>query len=738
VERVREGWEVFDPSAGANSFVPTVFDEDILLIAQFSRPNSEKAIVVATQTAIYGLDYRPGSEATEYVTPGFWAEGYVAKNAFVWEKLADGFSTDGNRWEAVSINGSLFLNNGVDLPHEYRIEWDTARPLYELREVGIASVGTIAEYRGYLMVADITDLKADDLPRLMNSEDPYGRVDPAEYVLERVVYDLAWSQPMDGSRWMPILQGKIRVHGGKVLAATRTSNVASFQTQGVHGLEVGDLVSTSGIGSDFDVTLAAVTEVSSLFSFSVANVGADAAINPDEASWEPQPKSNAVNSYGRSDGVVTVFLDTEPEFIPGEIVALTGLTDPTMNVSGAVVLNVSPSSQTFSFAFPGADIPLTVNTGTVTLVRRSDLFLADYPVMSFEVGQSVSIIGAGAGGGTLTTKIKAFSGKNVILEKDAITHSDNGLIASDAIGAVVGRTSLQAESNRIIKMASLSDRFVVFHTGGCFVGSASDGEVPFVFDNWYRGPNVPTFRHTLTNVLDKFLVFLGRDGYYRMDFSERSPVWMDLLNNASVSASEEPDSEIEHIFAFLNKATHEVWFVFSGHTEAYSFKYEDVSIIDSAFTAGAMVEKLVADKFSDTEAYPILAKDRILIQSGFGFLRLGRPYVATLESGHMDFGDGWREKTLLAYTLLASSRSQSDSVTVSLFSASTPSETPVLLETQTLTDLRNRNMIPTHYLDTYFRDRIVVDVNGRDFALSKRIFELGWITSRHNTMRQHD
>ena len=78
-----------------------------------------------------------------------------------WKLIATGLASldnsgGGSHWEKVAIDGYLILNNGRDLPLIYRKGYPCAFPMYSLRERGIASVGTIAEFDGRLFIADIT------------------------------------------------------------------------------------------------------------------------------------------------------------------------------------------------------------------------------------------------------------------------------------------------------------------------------------------------------------------------------------------------------------------------------------------------------------------------------------------------------------------------------------------------------------------------------------------------------
>lgn len=155
--------------------------EPITLIHQSRRPNGEHAIIVGTQTKLWrfiGFDegaYAEGTGANAYFEEAPAANApYVADGTGEWMLIGSGFSEDGHRWEAEDINGYTIFNNGVDLPVTYRIEETEVVPIYELREQGIASVGTIGETSGILICADISEIHADVLPEVMS---PVGDID---------------------------------------------------------------------------------------------------------------------------------------------------------------------------------------------------------------------------------------------------------------------------------------------------------------------------------------------------------------------------------------------------------------------------------------------------------------------------------------------------------------------------------------------------------------------------------
>ena len=152
-----------DPS---NPAQPATNGEAITLIAMVRQPNGRTAVVVGTKTTLYRYF---GLDNGAYFEDGYIEAGYFDDNPGNWITIGSGFSTSGRRWEALSINGYLVLNNAADLPLTYRVEEMEARPIYELREQGIASVGTIAEHDGILVCGDIRQLNSDKHIQIMST-----------------------------------------------------------------------------------------------------------------------------------------------------------------------------------------------------------------------------------------------------------------------------------------------------------------------------------------------------------------------------------------------------------------------------------------------------------------------------------------------------------------------------------------------------------------------------------------
>ena len=233
-EARREGWDVFKPSGKFLEAFPQIFtgfpsDFPIRLICQFRSGDNRSCLVVAAGDKIYRYKFDANPEYINKNAPSTWVagdyfeEGYIDEPPadFKWEVIASGlqhvevtvgdyFPNEVSAWEAVVVNGALYLNNGKDLPLVFREEWDAAVPLHELREnpaYRVAAVGTISEYNGFLMLADVHQIHVDDWVDWMRGSDPYGMIlDSPEYIqgvtrTTRSQYSIIWSYEGDGNRY---------------------------------------------------------------------------------------------------------------------------------------------------------------------------------------------------------------------------------------------------------------------------------------------------------------------------------------------------------------------------------------------------------------------------------------------------------------------------------------------------------------------------------------------------------
>ena len=153
--------------------VPNGSSTPITLIAEARRGDGKKTIVCGNKTTLWAytaLDDSHYAISDDLVTYDYFANddgNYVDEVQYGWIQIAAGLSEDGRRWEAESVGDYIVLNNGVDLPMTYRPGDLTAKPIYELREQGVASVGTIAFDSGNLLCCDLWQINDIDFEELM-------------------------------------------------------------------------------------------------------------------------------------------------------------------------------------------------------------------------------------------------------------------------------------------------------------------------------------------------------------------------------------------------------------------------------------------------------------------------------------------------------------------------------------------------------------------------------------------
>jgi hypothetical protein len=181
-EVMREGWDYWKPnsigSSATQKFTGTT--GEVLAIEEIKGATGASAVVAVVGGFIYFYQYATAS----------------------WEVIGFGFSAVGiRRWQIVQLNGIAVFNNGIDLPVYWRVGSPAVIPLYELRERGVASVGLITEYSGFLMAADIIEVNASYMPLLMAGPDPYGIVPVLATNASRTPYRLIWSNANDPTDW---------------------------------------------------------------------------------------------------------------------------------------------------------------------------------------------------------------------------------------------------------------------------------------------------------------------------------------------------------------------------------------------------------------------------------------------------------------------------------------------------------------------------------------------------------
>ncbi len=287
-EARREGWDVFKPSGKLLEAFPQLFaslptTHPIRLICQFRSGDNKSCLIVIAGDTIYRYFFSRDTEYIHETPPDGWGsgtyfeEGYIEEPPadFRWEVIGTGFhhidETVGDyfpneviNWEAAVVNSTLYLNNGKDLPIVFREDWDKVIPLLELREnpaYRVAAVGTISEFNGFLMLADIQQIHINDWENWLKGSDPYGPVldsdpyDRGEARVTRSAYSIIWSYEGNGLRYGTAIYGTMAEGSNEFIAKypLRTQLDAGYDENNKHPeitFPIGEEVVIVGAGTE--------------------------------------------------------------------------------------------------------------------------------------------------------------------------------------------------------------------------------------------------------------------------------------------------------------------------------------------------------------------------------------------------------------------------------------------------------------------------------------------------------
>lgn len=110
--------------------------------------------------------------------------------------------------------------------------------------------------------------------------------------------------------------------------------------------------------------------------------------------------------------------------------------------------------------------------------------------------------------------------------------------------------------------------------------------------------------------------------------------------------------------------------------------------------------------------------------------RDGSNYDSILESGLEGWGNQFSEKRMNQYVLLPSGKSPDFSATLQLYGVRNAAETPTELFSYSMTSVKTENMVPTHEIANYFRDKLTVSGKNNPAEISARIFSVTGVDSR--------
>jgi len=237
----REGDEDFGPQATVGTQPYPNYpdtDEPITLIFTARKDNGKTGLIVGTPTTLYRYF---ALEDQAIVAAGVVASGILGTiSDGTWLTIGSGYTTlNAHRWEACNVGGKTYFNNGVDLPVSYDLYEFAVKPVYELREQGVAFVGTIMEVAGVLVAMDIAEIHAAALSTIIGLVGYGGFANGPEDNFHRIPQRMVLGA--QGGGW----RGGATVPGA-ITAGTRTLTLENE----VLSIGAGDAIRVVGAGVD--------------------------------------------------------------------------------------------------------------------------------------------------------------------------------------------------------------------------------------------------------------------------------------------------------------------------------------------------------------------------------------------------------------------------------------------------------------------------------------------------------
>lgn len=669
VEARREGWLAYAPIAAiANQ---GVYDAALTCtrIIELIRGDGTKAILGFSRSAVKLFSNTLGT----------------------WSTIGSGYSASGKRWQVVMIDGTLVANNTIDLPFFWNIGDAAVTPMYELRQVGVASVGRIRENNSFLIIADITEIFAEVLPLFMRG-------------------------------WSTFTTDATQAKAANFSINNTTENMDLFNV-------------TTGAGT-ITATLPAAPPTGFYVKIAKVDAGAGSVVTSPVIAVSPVSLTN-------NGDLALVYWDATAEqwvaveFPLGVVPADATYTAPPSYITQRIPWDLANSSYGEPTKWdPSFDVLMPAASTTITLPFASTVFVA---------GQTrVAVVNGGPLNGTLGGQedspngilVTAVSGRTLTLE----TTTDVDLTYPRVVqvlrwidvSSLVGRYSLQGDNSPIESLATLRDWLVITRETGIWLGRyTGDPGAPFVFTPKYSGQNVPWWPDAIANIKGDYLLYPGV-GNRMYAFDGVSPPQVHEVTDNAANLFFVGYDQDDEVFCVDNTITKEIWWCFSDKTVAFDYDTPGgtVSVLTQAFDAGAIVHKT-----GTTDHWFIQSITRFIYTNGLAYgvtpiatwLRDGVAVNSVVRFGLNSFGDQSSEKLLLNYCPILSSSSPDVDLEIQLYGTYNPSVTATALMSpaEALPSPAGDNFITLAYQTIYVADQITLtETTDIDARLSLRIWEV--------------
>lgn len=723
------------PDVGTAIFAQA--QEEITLLALARRPNGQTAVIAGSQRRLYRYyaledpdyishdpaDY-PAGTATDQLSywsdgiryagdrippqaAGFWGAvippvsemAYVDENPGYWIVIGSGFSLQGRRWETVSINGYMVFNNGVDLPCTYRVEDLEVVPIYEMREQGIASVGTISEINGILMLGDITEIQANKVP--------------------------IWFQT-----------------AGRILFDSLTFNIVDHKVTATRGagqpFQVGDSITVSGaVHAEYNGNFIVTDSTPTTLKYVI--VGSPATPDPTAFPYIISNRNQAPYGIYTDTQYLTRTTFRVAWGVPGEPRRWSPLYPGSIDAGSNVlrlsyaVLGLSPGQNITIVGAGASHAGGTVDNlaGNIIYIDGVNVILDSFAQTSvkFTTVQTTDSIGSIVGFEDLQDDGSGIL-KMLPMADQLVIYKDTSIFLAQYLGTATQPFAFGPR--RIQKEQSLFYRNTLWLV-----------ETPTEMFHIYAGRN-SFYRFDLTN--QQPMIQPHFESCSNIFFSQAT-----LANTEKIFAAENGIThEILFVFPITQPAVNAV-----DQMLCYDYKQDSISTSSALVTSAATVRKPITGLASGAEEdwcllgtptgtvllYGLTNQPQAAPDWNGGeqifFRRDANPYSATtypydsvLVSGLASFGNDYAEKDMRAFVVLMASQSPDISMTVNVYGTQNANLPVALVATKHFTNPQTRNLLPLLSRQFYFQSSITVTLNDLPCRLVGTLWNVAGIDSR--------
>jgi len=341
-----------------------------------------------------------------------------------------------------------------------------------------------------------------------------------------------------------------------------------------------------------------------------------------------------------------------------------------------------------------------------------------------------------------TSKVSATAGDEQSIVVSDFIH--NSTAFSNTVGG--SSTEILGDGSRILKMEKLMDVLIIYRQTGYWMAqltqSSSD---PFSFTERYTGNRAALFRHSVSNIVDKYHIFVGLTGVFKVDLTEAEPSWVSAFQVGPQFWKDLSLYDQETVFSYDNALTGEIWLCLPRELEdeatlAFDYRTNTLSHIDQHFTAGLTIRRPHNPFTERSDDMAIISYDGVVYTYGYGygdipsvFNRVGLDYTSVLSSTLMNFKDRFNEKDIRSYVLLLDQTDPAIGTNMQLFTQGSLLDEKVLVVDHSIDDLDDETMVPVWSRALFYKDKITVTGKDNPLRLASRMFEVSDVNSRSQT-----